>query len=169
MLPHRVQRMTRKVHAEHHSSALDTGQSSFALPIPSGATPDFSTSGGKRSPRRAREAENPTDSRHRVRFLFGTVKLQWTVRMSFLTQIAVLPATGSSEDAGAKAAAPHLVPCTDDGYGLYHSTYRASSNLAGHVHGTSARTKLEIVECAVPIAVLPNSTSFRAGAISFQA
>lgn len=43
----RMQKATRKIHAEHHDSTLDAGQASFSLPIPSGATPDFSTSGGE--------------------------------------------------------------------------------------------------------------------------
>lgn len=47
LTPNRIQRMTKTVHAEHHESTLDTGQASFSLPIPSGATPGFSTSGGE--------------------------------------------------------------------------------------------------------------------------
>lgn len=43
----RVHRTTRKVHAEFHNCTLCVSQSSFSLPIPSGATPDFLTSGGE--------------------------------------------------------------------------------------------------------------------------
>lgn len=78
----------------------------------------------------------------------------------------------------ARACAPHVEPATDDGYGLYHSSYRAVPHLAGSVNPAilaldasryDSQAKLEIVECAVPIMVLPNSTSFRAGAVSFKA
>lgn len=48
---------TRRLHAEHHETTLDSGRVGFALAIPSGASPDFSTSG---------------------------VKLQWSLRLSFL-------------------------------------------------------------------------------------
>ena len=52
-----VRTLTRRVHAEHHENTMDTARAGFALAIPSGATPDFATSG---------------------------VKLQWTVRLTFL-------------------------------------------------------------------------------------
>ncbi|GAA5941573.1 Rgp1p [Sporobolomyces koalae] len=48
---------TRRLHSEHHDMTLDSARLGFALAIPSGATPDFGTSG---------------------------VKLQWSVRLSFL-------------------------------------------------------------------------------------
>lgn len=43
----RMQRLTKVVHAEFHESTLDKGRATFSLPIPSGATPDFVTSGGE--------------------------------------------------------------------------------------------------------------------------
>lgn len=52
-----VRHITRRLHAEHHETTLDSARLGFALAIPSGATPDFGTSG---------------------------VKLQWSVRLSFL-------------------------------------------------------------------------------------
>ncbi|ORY75976.1 Rgp1-domain-containing protein [Leucosporidium creatinivorum] len=52
-----VRQITRRLHAEHHETTLDSARLGFALAIPSGATPDFGTSG---------------------------VKLQWSVRLSFL-------------------------------------------------------------------------------------
>lgn len=52
-----IRHITRRLHAEHHESTLDSARVGFALAIPSGATPDFGTSG---------------------------VKLQWSVRLSFL-------------------------------------------------------------------------------------
>jgi len=45
--PGRSHKTTKRVHAEHHESTLDAGRASFALPIPGGATPEFTTSGGK--------------------------------------------------------------------------------------------------------------------------
>ncbi|KAK4052398.1 Golgi membrane exchange factor (Ric1p-Rgp1p) subunit [Microbotryomycetes sp. JL201] len=52
-----IRQITRRLHAEHHETTLDSARIGFALAIPSGATPDFGTSG---------------------------VKLQWSVRLSFL-------------------------------------------------------------------------------------
>ncbi|KDE09521.1 hypothetical protein MVLG_00419 [Microbotryum lychnidis-dioicae p1A1 Lamole] len=52
-----VRALTRRLHSEHHQMTLDCARVGFALAIPSGATPDFGTSG---------------------------VKLQWSVRLSFL-------------------------------------------------------------------------------------
>ncbi|GAA5951108.1 hypothetical protein JCM10213_004240 [Rhodosporidiobolus nylandii] len=53
----RMRQITRRLHSEHHEMTLDAARVGFALAIPSGATPDFGTSG---------------------------VKLQWSVRLSFL-------------------------------------------------------------------------------------
>ncbi|GAA5974982.1 hypothetical protein JCM11641_006789 [Rhodosporidiobolus odoratus] len=53
----RMRQLTRRLHSEHHEMTLDSARVGFALAIPSGATPDFGTSG---------------------------VKLQWSVRLSFL-------------------------------------------------------------------------------------
>lgn len=53
----RMRQITRRLHAEHHEMTLDAARLGFALAIPSGATPDFGTSG---------------------------VKLQWSVRLSLL-------------------------------------------------------------------------------------
>lgn len=52
-----VRATTARLHSEHHEMTLDSARIGFALAIPSGATPDFATSG---------------------------VKLQWSVRLSFL-------------------------------------------------------------------------------------
>ena len=41
----RSRQMTKRVHAEFHQDTLDAGQVGFQLTIPSGATPDFVTSG----------------------------------------------------------------------------------------------------------------------------
>ncbi|GAA5898453.1 hypothetical protein JCM6882_007779 [Rhodosporidiobolus microsporus] len=69
----RMRQMTRRLHSEHHEMTLDSARVGFALAIPSGATPDFGTSG---------------------------VKLQWSVRLSFL----IIP---PSPDASAN---PNLPP-----------------------------------------------------------
>lgn len=52
-----VRALTRRAHAEHHEVTLDSARIALSLAIPSAATPDFATSG---------------------------VKLQWSVRLSFL-------------------------------------------------------------------------------------
>lgn len=52
-----IRQITRRLHSEYHETTLDSARVGFALAIPSGATPDFATSG---------------------------VKLQWSVRLSFL-------------------------------------------------------------------------------------
>lgn len=191
----RVQKLTRKVHAEHHEATLDSGQSCFSLPIPSGATPDFLTSG---------------------------VKLHWTVRLSFLTAISSAKRVRDGNVVTIEPLA-HLEPADEDGYAFYHASHRALPSLAGPHHdlddgsdgekeedgekGLSgaaasedgnarsvtsgavadadvgmqqrldqpqrrvkgAETRLEIVECAVPVTVLPNSTRFKAKAVSFAA
>ncbi|GEM10571.1 rgp1 family protein [Rhodotorula toruloides] len=71
----RMRQITRRLHAEHHEMTLDAARLGFALAIPSGATPDFGTSG---------------------------VKLQWSVRLSFL----VIP---PSPEASANAT-PNITP-----------------------------------------------------------
>lgn len=65
-----VRQITRRLHSEHHETTLDSARIGFALAIPSGATPDFATSG---------------------------VKLQWSVRLSFL----VIPPSPDSPPAKA--------------------------------------------------------------------
>lgn len=169
----RSHKMTKRTIASHHESTLDAGQVCFALPIPSGATPEFTTSG---------------------------VKLVWSVRMSLLTLAAVKPAPAGTGKKSAPAGpydppaktlvarrrypAPHLVPGTPDGFALYHQSLRGVPSLCGVLpsftpddafhkllrrtgHGTES--KLEIVECSVPLTVLPNSTRFKTGSVRFAA
>lgn len=76
-----VRQLTRRLHAEHHETTLDSGRAGFALAIPSGATPDFATSGG--------ESKLYTclgDSfKYPDKFCFSLpVKLQWSLRVSLL-------------------------------------------------------------------------------------
>uniref|UniRef100_V5EVF8 Rgp1-domain-containing protein n=2 Tax=Kalmanozyma brasiliensis (strain GHG001) TaxID=1365824 RepID=V5EVF8_KALBG len=153
----RLQRVTRIIHAEHHESVLDKGRASFSLCIPSGASPEFVTSG---------------------------VKLNWLVRLSFLTISATKPVgAGDIEKKLAKLRPPpHLLPTQSDGFSRYHVSVRAIDSLAGSATGLGAEsakalaelgcareTKLETVECAVPVSILPNSTSYKVGDAEFYA
>ncbi|PWY98184.1 Rgp1-domain-containing protein [Testicularia cyperi] len=165
----RMQRATRRIHAEHHESALDKGRANFTLPIPSGASPEFVTSG---------------------------VKLNWLVRLSFLTvastkapvtqAAAAEPATETAKPAAVPSRLPpppHLVPSPSDGFGRYHISLSAVPSLAGTATalesrasrkmldklGFAAETRLETVECAVPVTILPNSTGFKVGNAEFFA
>lgn len=168
----RSMRMTRKVHAEHHESTLGLGQTSFQLPIPSGASPDFETSGG--------ECASPLDAYISCSLTLATiasasmaaVKLHWTVRISFLTSITTSPSpsTPSSDTVRPPPSTSYLIPCPPDGYSLYHTSYRAAPSLCGPSDNADGKeTRLEIVECAVPVSVLPNSTRFKARPVSFAA
>jgi hypothetical protein len=153
----RMQKLTKLIHAEHHESVLDKGRVCFSLPVPSGASPEFVTSG---------------------------VKLTWLVRLSFLTVSSTKPALDSTTEGekGQLTTPPHLMPGPSDGFSRYHISLTALTNLAGPVAqstttasevlstlGWSAETKLETVECAVPIAILPNSTGFKVGDAEFYA
>ncbi len=159
----RLQRATKMVHAEHHESVLEKGRVSFSLSIPSGASPEFVTSG---------------------------VKLNWLVRLSFLTVSATKPPSPSSSEKQATKPSPlfpppHLLPGPSDGFSRYHIAVRALDSLAGSPAASSANavesakvlaqmgcakeTKLETVECAVPVSVLPNSTSYKVGDAEFYA
>lgn len=198
----RLYKHTKRVHSEHHESSLDLGRANFALAIPSGSTPDFVTSGGER------ESESAEVSKRLLievvlildllHFSDPSVKLNWTVRLSFLT-VASTRSGPTLKNASANANAtntaaprlpppPHLVPTTPDGYGAYHISYRAVPSLAGpladftgervskgaggkeaNANGYANESKLEVVECSVPIKVLPNSTKFKVGTVHFEA
>jgi hypothetical protein len=167
-------RMTKVVHAEAHECALDVGQVGFQLPIPSGATPDFVTSAGERRaplPRVLCIADAHP-------LALCAVKLHWTVRLSFLT----LSTVKASATALRVAPPPHLEAVGEDGYEHYHLSLCAVDALSGPAsaarHAQLQRqegeewpqgTKLELVECAVPLAVLPHSTRFQPGAASVYA
>ncbi|SPO27730.1 uncharacterized protein UTRI_04231_B [Ustilago trichophora] len=162
--PGRLQRATRIVHAEHHESVLDKGRAGFSLCIPSGASPEFVTSG---------------------------VKLNWLVRLSFLTISATKSNPGDTSSSGGSGdelvrpqlPPPHLHPSASDGFSRYHIVLRATDSLAGSIANISdstcrkalsymdcaTETKLETVECAVPISILANSTSFKVGDAEFYA
>lgn len=165
----RAQRLTRTVHSTHHDSTLDTGLVCFSLPIPSGATPNFNTS---------------------------AVRLAWTVRLAFLTLSSVRDPANAGTSTGATRARPppHLIAGSDDGYAAYHRALRAAPTLAGPWTGAadsnsidegtvlrgaaaasyadipaSGEAKLEVVECAVPLMVLPHSTRFTVGEVAYSA
>ncbi|TKY84508.1 hypothetical protein EX895_006409 [Sporisorium graminicola] len=157
--PGRLQRATKIVHAEHHESVLDKGRASFSLCVPSGASPEFVTSG---------------------------VKLNWLVRLSFLTVSAVKADNDKNTDEvqgqNKLLPPPHLLPASSDGFSRYHVSVRALGSLAGVIAapgtalanalaqlGFAAETKLETVECAVPVSVLPNSTTYKVGDAEFYA
>lgn len=135
----RTHKLTRTIHASHHDSTLDTGQVCFSLAIPSGATPNFNTS---------------------------AVRLAWTVRLAFLTLSNVRP---SGQDVLRLRPPAHLVSGPDDGYSAFHRTQNAISALPGPWTdgNTSSETKIEVVECAVPLTVLPHSTRFTVGEVAF--
>lgn len=149
----RSQKITKTVHASFHDSTLDAGQACFSLPIPSGATPNFDTS---------------------------AVRLIWTVRLAFLTSSNVrtlIPDNDGNHVNQRSRPSPHLIPGPDDGYASYHRALRASPSLAGPFIGISPsdvndqpiEAKLEVVECAVPLTVLPHSTRFTVGEVGFMA
>lgn len=147
----RSQKITKTVHASFHDSTLDAGQACFSLPIPSGATPNFDTS---------------------------AVRLIWTVRLAFLTSSNVrtsIPDSDGNLINQRTKPLPHLIPGPDDGYAAYHRALRAAPSLAGpFVSATpsedhSVEAKLEVVECAVPLTVLPHSTRFTVGEVGFMA
>lgn len=156
--PGRLQRATKIVHAQHHESVLDKGRASFSLCIPSGASPEFVTSG---------------------------VKLNWLVRLSFLTVSAIKSTTDGKVPAQQQhklLPPPHLLPASSDGFARYHVSVRALDSLAGSATanaasaakvlaqlGCATETKLETVECAVPVSILPNSTSYKVGDAEFYA
>lgn len=146
----RSHKITRTVHASFHDSTLDAGQACFSLPIPSGATPNFDTS---------------------------AVRLAWTVRLAFLT-LSNARQTNDADGSQRVRPAPHLIPGPDDGYAAYHRALRASPALAGPWTGQMLQqagdlpppeAKLEVVECAVPLTVLPHSTKFTVGEVAFVA
>lgn len=136
----RTQKQTRQVYATHHESTLDTRQTSIVLTIPSGATPEFATSG---------------------------VKLKWTLRVSLLTQTSALQ---SDQGSVGIAPVPHWAP-ESDAYAAFHTAFQRTPALAGVVQDDEKRvaTKLEIVECSVPIGVLPNSSKSRTVPIELYA
>lgn len=128
----RIQKATTQVYATHHENTLDTRQTSFALVIPSGATPEFVTSG---------------------------IRHGWSLRLSLLTQT-------SHQGAVAVQPPPHI-EARSEGYAAYHHSYHGAPALCGHKGPIS--TRLEIVECSVPVTVLPNRSKRRTGPVELYA
>ncbi|PKI84274.1 Golgi membrane exchange factor (Ric1p-Rgp1p) subunit [Malassezia vespertilionis] len=136
----RVQRHTRQVYATHHESTLDTRQTSFVLMIPSGATPAFSTSG---------------------------IQHRWSLRVSLLT------ATCTRLEDGTRVGVPmppHLVGA-QDAYAAFHTSYHGVTTLSGvqTEGGVETEARLDIVECSVPVSVLPNSAKTKTVPIELYA
>ena len=130
--PGRAQRATRQVNAPHHATTLDTRQTRGLLTIPSGATPEFATSG----------------IRHR-----------WSLRVSLLTL--------TSTDGEHKVPPPaHLVAESGE-YAEYETSFRGVPSLVAR--DADRQSRLEIVECSVPITVLPNRSKRKTTPIELYA
>ncbi|WFD41435.1 Golgi membrane exchange factor (Ric1p-Rgp1p) subunit [Malassezia psittaci] len=123
--PQRFQRITRQVYATYQESVLDAQQTSIMLTIPSGATPEFSTSG---------------------------LRLRWTLRVSLLTH------------SGGGGPPKHLEKVPDS-FSAFHTISQRTKSLAAE----QKQSKLEIVECSVPITVLPNSVKTQIIPIDMEA
>ncbi|WFD30731.1 Golgi membrane exchange factor (Ric1p-Rgp1p) subunit [Malassezia sp. CBS 17886] len=125
----RAQKRTRQVHATHDELTLDTRQTGIMLQIPSGATPDFSTNG---------------------------IQHRWTLRVSLLTMSSTAPVDGCATPV---QPPPHLA-VVPDAYTSFHTAYRGTPSLCGSTRtAPPVTTKLEIVECAVPVTVYPHSST----------
>lgn len=108
-----VRQLTRRLHAEHHETTLDSGRAGFALAIPSGATPDFATSGGGSTKMSAsKDGELPNVLTLALAF---AVKLQWSLRVSLL----ILP-----------PQQPRSIPGMSGGYSQHQSHRTGSSTPA---------------------------------------
>ncbi|GAA6000577.1 uncharacterized protein JCM10292_000493 [Rhodotorula paludigena] len=99
----RMRQITRRLHAEHHEMVLDSARIGFALGIPSGATPDFGTSG---------------------------VKLQWSIRLSFL----VIPPSPDAPDSNSN---PNLAARRSGGPGAPNGRGSPSGTATPPRHGRS--------------------------------
>lgn len=105
-----VQQATRRLHAEHHEATLDTGRAGFSLAVPSGASPDFSTSG---------------------------VKLQWSVRLTLLFvppskyPVTITPKTGSHARSGSVSGGGAASASAGSGQGFTPSHGRSKSYAYG--------------------------------------
>lgn len=137
----RAQRATRQVHATHDESVLDTRQTTLELTIPSGATPEFRTSG---------------------------MSHRWTLRVSLLTESTM--ETSASENGIEKslvAPVSHLVKVPDE-YAEYQTSFQGVPSLCGKLDDKRA-VQLEIVECSVPVTVYPNSSKIQPAAVELYA
>lgn len=74
-------------------------------------------------------------------FATSALRLRWTLRVSLLTRTHPERVPG------------HLAP-ERDAYAPFHTAYQRTPTLAS----AASDTKLEIVECSVPLGVLPNSS-----------
>lgn len=134
-----IRQATRKLHAEQHEIVVDAGRIAINLSIPSGATPEFATSG---------------------------VRLQWCVRFSFLVSSPppnIGPAAGSSP---MMPGSPHLSQSRNK---KEQATFKPShhskrSSILGSLVASAedievaAFGRTETIECPIPIKVYPAST-----------
>lgn len=105
-----VKQLTRRLHAEHHETTLDSGRAGFALAIPSGATPDFATSGG--------EPDLQYAPKYTMLMKFQRiVKLQWSLRVSLL----ILP-----------PQVPRSIPGLSGGYSPRHTPGMTTPTASSH-------------------------------------
>ncbi|KAK4057024.1 Golgi membrane exchange factor (Ric1p-Rgp1p) subunit [Microbotryomycetes sp. JL221] len=123
-----IRQTTRRLHAEHHETTLDSARIGFALAIPSGATPDFGTSG---------------------------VKLQWSVRLSFL----VIPPSPE-----APMSNPNLTLTERDRVLTHNRTTPTSTTTSGSRHGRSKSFAYGF-EPAVPLTLPPPPMITPTGAV----
>ncbi|GAA5867854.1 hypothetical protein JCM3774_005884 [Rhodotorula dairenensis] len=121
-----MRQITRRLHAEHHEMVLDSERVGFALAIPSGATPDFGTSG---------------------------VKLQWTVRLSFLV-IPPAPEGPAPAPTPRRGTTPLGAPPGGNGENRSSSNGTATPPRGGAGHGRS-RSFAYGFEPAVPLTLPP--------------
>lgn len=129
----RQQAATRQVYATHHEATLDTRQTSWTLTIPSGATPTFATSG---------------------------VQHHWSVRLALLTAWADAAAPPDGAPPAPEAPPAHLVRAPS-AYSAYETSWHGAPALFGPQHDAATPTRLDMVECSVPLTVLPSRSKRR--------
>lgn len=87
-------------------------------------------------------------------FSTSGVQLAWSVHVSLLTQ------TGEERvgDERRTCVPPPHWEAVPDAYAAFHTSYGRTPTLATPVDEGGMYTKLEVVECSVPLSVLPNSS-----------
>lgn len=146
-----------RLYAEHRSAyVFSTQRTSFSLDIPSEGTPAFSVSAGEEG------AEGGLEWRIRLTFLVAMGPGRRRARASMDGQSA----QRAAEDSRAEMPV-HLLPSQGD---QDNRVYSATEGLAplvrcsvgdkGRPKAEWAETKLETVECEVPIRVLASNTAF---------
>jgi hypothetical protein len=120
---------------------LDTRQTTIELSIPSGATPEFRTSG---------------------------VTHRWTLRVSLLTESTTETNEGENGPTTSLVApVSHLVQVADE-YAEYQTSFQGVPSLCGKLDDKRS-VRLEIVECSVPVTVYPNSSKSQPASVELYA